>query len=104
IFNIASLLHSHELEKGITLARQSNDETTLENIKRQNIRLSTYRNLQRRFDSQGIPVYVELILGLPGETYETWLHGLNEVLAQTGIKNQLFIYFCQVYPNTDLGD
>lgn len=104
IFDIASLLHRHKLEKGITLARQSNDETTLENIRRQNIRLETYRRLQRRFDGEGIPVYVELILGLPGETYATWLKGLNEVLVHTGIKNQLFVYFCQIYPNTELDD
>lgn len=103
IYEIAVLLHQHDLEKGITLARQSNDEETLRNIKRGNIKLSTYRNLQARFNEANVPVYTELILGLPGETYETWIEGIEEILA-AGLKNQLFVYQCEVYPNTELAD
>ena len=40
---------------------------------------------------------------LPGETYESFLAGIEEIL-QSGIKNQAFVYFCQVYPNTELAD
>lgn len=103
IYEIARLLHAHDLEKGITLARQSNDRKVLQNIKRSNIKLSTYENLQVRFNEHDVPVYSELILGLPGETYETWTLGIEEML-KAGLKNQLFIYLCQVYPNTELGD
>jgi len=91
------------LEKGITLARQSNDEPTLRNIKRQNIKLSTYRNLQVRFNEGNVPVYAELILGLPGENYQTWIAGIEELL-ESGLKNQVFVYQCEVYPNTELAD
>ncbi len=103
IFAIGALFHKHKLEKGITLARQSNDETVLKNIKRGNISMDTYRNLQERFNHEDIPIYSELILGLPGETVKTWRDGIDELL-RAGLKNQLFVYFCQVYPNTDLGD
>lgn len=103
IYEIAMLLHQNDLEKGITLARQSNDETTLRNIKRQNIKLSTYRNLQVRFNEGNVPVYSELILGLPGENYQTWVAGIEELL-QAGLKNQIFVYQCEVYPNTELAD
>lgn len=103
IFDIASLLHAHGMEKGITLARQSNDAEVLKNIKRQNIKLSTYESLQRRFNEKEIPVYSELILGLPGETWETWTAGIEEML-QAGLKNQLFVYLLQVYPNTEMAD
>lgn len=103
IFEIGSLFHKHELEKGITLARQSNDEQTLKNIKRSNIKMSTYRNLQARFNNEDIPIYSELILGLPGETVESWKQGIDELL-EAGLKNQLFIYLCQVYPNTEMAD
>lgn len=50
-----------------------------------------------------VPVYSELILGLPGETYQSWAKGIEEHL-QSGLKNQLFAYFCEVYPNTELSD
>lgn len=104
IFKTATMLHSAGMEKGITLARQSNDETTLKNIRRQNISLATYRNLQERFNDTGIPVYVELILGLPGETLESWKKGIDDCLTKAGSKNSLFVYMCQVLPNTELAD
>jgi putative methyltransferase len=103
IFQIGALLHANELEKGITLARQSNDETTLKNIRRENIKMATYRNLQRRFNDQNIPVYGELILGLPGETVDSWMRGVDELL-EAGTRNQLFVYPCQVFANTEMAE
>lgn len=103
IFTIAMKLHEHGLEKGITLSRQSMDPRVLEFIERDNIKMSTYRYLQEQFNEYEIPVYTELILGLPGETCESWFDGIEELL-QSGLKNQLFIYPAQVYPNTTLGD
>lgn len=103
IFEVATLLHTQGLEKGITLARQSNTADVLVNIKRKNIKLETYRSLQARFDAIDIPVYTEMILGLPGETYESWVEGIEDIL-ESALRNQLFIYMCQVYPNTELAD
>jgi putative methyltransferase len=103
IFEIGLKLHRHGLEKGITLSRQSMNDQTLEYIDRENIKMSTYQNLQVRYNEEEIPVYTELILGLPGETHESWLSGIEELL-QSGLKNQLFVYPCHVYPNTTLGD
>jgi radical SAM superfamily enzyme YgiQ (UPF0313 family) len=103
IFQIGHLFHVNNLEKGITLARQSNHGETLANIKRSNIKMTTYVNLQKRFNEQQVPVYSELILGLPGETAESWIHGIDEMLG-SGLKNQLFTYPCQIYPNTELAE
>jgi len=103
IFAIGHLFHQNGLEKGVTLARQSNDEATLKNIKRGNIKMTTYQALQSRFNDENIPIYTEFILGLPGESAETRKRGISEILA-SGLKNQLFIYMCQVYPNTELYD
>jgi putative methyltransferase len=103
IFKIGALFHANQLEKGITLSRQSNDEQTLKNIRRSNIKMSTYVNLQKRFNALDIPVYGDLILGLPGETKESWRRGVDELL-EAGTRNQLFMYLCQVYPNTEMGE
>lgn len=103
IFRLGRDFHRAGLEKGITLSRQSNDKTTLKNVKRGNIKMSTYINLQARFNDENIPVYSEMILGLPGETVETWKRGIEEML-DSGLKNQLFIYLCQVFNNTELGE
>ena len=34
---------------------------------------------------------------------ESWIKGIDDIL-QSGLKNQLFIYICQVFPNTDLAE
>jgi radical SAM superfamily enzyme YgiQ (UPF0313 family) len=101
IFKIGALFHENNLEKGITLARQSNDPETLRNIRRDNIKMSTYDNLQKQFNDLDMPVYGELILGLPGETEESWRRGMDELL-EAGTKNQLFVYICQVFANTEM--
>jgi putative methyltransferase len=103
IFEIGTLFHNYELEKGITLSRQSLNNNTLKLIKRDNIKLTVYSNLQRNFNESNVPVYCEMILGLPGETFSSWINGI-ETLLTTGIKNQIFIFLCQVYPNTELAD
>jgi putative methyltransferase len=103
IYQIARKMFENGLEKGITLSRQSNDKEVLKTIKRGNIKMSTYMNLQKQFNEANIPVYSELILGLPGETCDTWRNGIEDLL-QAGLKNQLYVYLCQVFPNTELAD
>lgn len=103
IFQIGTLFHRNDLEKGITLARQSNTKDVLKKIKRGNIKMSVYESLQHRFNDAGVPIYSEMILGLPGETYQTWKDGVEELLT-AGLRNQLFTYLCQVLVNTELAD
>jgi putative methyltransferase len=102
IFKIASLLQLNGLDKGVTLARQSNSDLVLKNIKRDNIKLEAYEYLEKNFNRLQVPVYAELILGLPGETAASWEVGIDQMLS-AGLNNQLFIYQAEVYPNTELG-
>jgi len=102
IFQIGRLLHQNDMEKGITLSRQTNSAEAAANVNRKNIRMETYNALQKRYNETGIPTYTELILGLPGETYASFSDGLERIL-HSGI-NQVIVYHCQVYPNTELDD
>lgn len=101
IYAIAKRLHDADMEKGITLALQSNNPQVLRNIERQNIKMETYQYLQKKFNEASVPVYSELILGMPGETLETWKTGIEKLL-KAGLQNQLFIYLCQILPNTGM--
>jgi len=103
IYRIAKLLHGYQMEKGITLSLQSNCVEALKNVRRQNIKIESFKELQLRFNHENIPVYTELILGLPGESYQSMVEGIEEILT-SGLRNQLFIYQCQVYPNSELAD
>jgi hypothetical protein len=103
IFKVAELLNLHDLEKGITLARQTNSKEALKNVKRDNIKLEAYSDLEKKFNHLRIPVYAEMILGLPGETYKSWVSGLSS-LVDTSINNQIFVYQAEVYPNTEMNE
>lgn len=103
IHGIAKLLYDNGMHKGLGLSRQSMDEEALDNTKRSNIRLSTYKSLQLKFEADGIPTFTELILGLPGETYESFVAGVGELL-ETSLRCQLVIVLLEIYRNTEMGD
>ena len=103
IFKIANMLHAYDLTKGITLARQTNSKEALKNVKRDNIKLEAYTDLEKKFNNLQIPVYAEMIMGLPGETYKSWVDGLGSLL-NSNINNQIFVYQAEIYPNTELNE
>lgn len=59
---------------------QSMTEEVLKNIKRQNIRLSDYLELLPTINQYGIPTTSETILPLPGETLESHLDSVDQLL------------------------
>lgn len=53
------------------VALQTTDPTTLANVKRSNIKLSEYDKLIEFFRQENISVSSDMMLGLPGQTFET---------------------------------
>jgi hypothetical protein len=51
---------------------------------RKNIRTDHYRRLLNRFRELDVPTYTDLIWGLPGETFDSYLNGIEEVLSVGG--------------------
>ncbi len=103
VFEAGYLLNKNNIDKGVTLAYQSLDSTTLNNIGRSNLTLERFSSIYRRYTEAGIPTYTELILGLPGETRESFCRGICELL-KAGQNNSMTVYECQVYPHTLVGD
>ena len=101
VFAIGSYLNSNKVDKGITLAYQSMSPDVLENIGRRNLDIEYFSRLNARYTEAGIPTYTELILGLPGETYDSFCHGLCNLL-EAGQHNSMTVYTCQVYCNSPL--
>jgi radical SAM superfamily enzyme YgiQ (UPF0313 family) len=95
------ILSDAGLNKGVALSMQSVDMHTLENIKRQNISLETYLELQRRFTRDKVETYSDLILGLPGETYESFADGVN-TLIETGQHNRIQFNNLSILPNAEM--
>lgn len=103
VFEAGYILNSNHIDKGVTLAYQTLDENTLENIGRKNLTLEHFSNLYSRYSEAGIPTYTELIIGLPGETYESFCKGICKLL-ESGQSNSMTVYECQVYDNAKMGD
>lgn len=102
-YQVQKILADNGLNKGVTIAMQSVDKTTLKNIKRDNISLASYQELQRRFTRDRVETYTDLILGLPGETYESFKAGIATVI-ENGQHNRIQFNNCSILPNAEMGD
>ena len=100
---VQKILSDSGLNKGVTLSMQSVDKTTLHNIKRENISLDSYKELQRRFTRDQVETYTDLILGLPGETYDSFKAGIATVI-ESGQHNRIQFNNCSILPNAEMGD
>ncbi len=69
----------------MTSAVQSTNPEVLKNIKRSNIRLEAYAEIQKELMSQGMQSYGELILCMPGETKASFMRSV-EGLLDSGVK------------------
>jgi len=96
------ILNEFEMTSGVDLALQSVDQNTLDAIKRSNISLETYEELQWRFTRDGIPTFSDIILGLPGESYETFANGVSKVI-QNGQHNRIQFNTLSILPNAEMG-
>jgi hypothetical protein len=63
---------SPKFGQGLTVSVQSMDHDVLENIKRRNLDQHKIDEIFDICDRNNVPVYTEVILGLPGETAQSW--------------------------------
>ncbi len=102
-YKVQKTLSDAGLNKGVTLAIQSMDQQTLKNIKRQNISLESYHELQRRFTRDRVETYSDYILALPGETYDATVEGVT-TLIENGQHNRIQFNNLSVLPNAEMGN
>lgn len=102
-YKVQKLLADSKLNTAITLSFQSTDAQTLKNIKRNNISLQSFQELQSRFTRDKVPTYTDIIIGLPGETYETYANGVSTVI-EGGQHNRIFFMNLSILPNAEMGD
>lgn len=101
-FEIQRLLSQGGLNKGVTLSVQSLNPVTLENIQRRNISQSSFHELQLRFTQAGIETYTDIIIGLPGESYNSMVDGIG-VLIESGQHNRIQFNNLSILPNAQMG-
>jgi hypothetical protein len=100
-YAVQKLLSDAGLNKGVTLSLQSVDPATLTSIKRANISSKSYQELQRRFTRDRVETYTDLILGLPGETYDSFADGVGRVIDD-GQHNRIQFNNLSILPNAEM--
>lgn len=100
---IAELLETLKPSRaGFTFGIQSFDKIVLENVKRQNISNENIDTLKGELAEKGIPVNFEMIIGLPGETKNSFLAGVDKALNLN--LTDLRLYQVALYPNSEMNN
>jgi hypothetical protein len=87
----------------VGLAVQDFDDGVLAAVKRDNIQTGESLKLRQICGDRGIPTFNELILGLPGQTYDSFTATVTT--AMPGLPRHDFVLFlCRLIDNTELGD
>lgn len=101
IFRMNKKLYENSLSRGATLSMQTLSADALINIHRENIPISRFVELMKLYNENHIPAYTELILGLPGETYDSFCDGIN-FLIENGQHNFIHVFLCELLPNAEM--
>ncbi|MDR1806185.1 MAG: radical SAM protein [Clostridium sp.] len=103
VFEINNRLHKNGMSKGATLSFQSTSQAALENVGRKNLTFERYSELMALYNSHGVPTHSELILGLAGETYDSFCEGIDK-LIDAGQHSSLDVYLCELLPNAEIAE
>lgn len=100
-FQAYKILNEAKMLPSAALSLQSTTPDVLKAIKRDNISLSFYQELLRRFIGAGIPTYTDILIGLPGETYDSFLENIDTIITQ-GQHDELRFWNTYVLPNAEM--
>src|SRR3954452_10366119 len=80
------------------LSIQHTDPGVLAATDRANISIEKQRQVVRELMAEGVPIYVQLIQGIPGDTPATWKHCFTD-LMEWGIHNHWWVFPYMLLPN-----
>lgn len=98
---VKRLLDAPGFNQGLTLSVQSLDHDVLENIRRKNMEMNKLEEVFEMCEQRNIPTYTELILGLPGETLQSWKDNFWK-LFRMGNHTGLAIFQAQLLENAEM--
>lgn len=98
---VRKLIYEGGSKMGLNLSVQSMDDNVLEIIKRKNLEMNKIQEVFEMCEEFNIPLYTELILGLPGETLETWKDNFYK-LYKAGNHTGITVYQAQLLENAEM--
>ncbi len=103
IFKINKKIHEAGLNNGVSVACQSLSPIVLENIGRKNTSKDKLSKTLKRYQKIGINTYTDIMLGLPGETLESFIEGMFDVI-EAGQHYSISVNRCELLPNSLMCD
>jgi len=98
---VRKLIYEGGSKMGLNLSVQSMDDNVLDIIKRKNLEMNKIEEVFELCEQYSIPLYTELILGLPGETLETWKDNFYK-LFKAGNHTGITVYQAQLLENAEM--
>jgi putative methyltransferase len=96
--DIARRLVRAGLTSAHLLSIQHTDQAVLTAIHRQNISVAKQVQVVRELVAEGIPVYAQLILGMPGDSYGLWKRCFTD-LMEWGVHSYHWVFPFELLPN-----
>ena len=84
----------------LTMSVQSMEETVLQNIKRDNISVDQMMALAPAIKETGLLTRAEVILGLPGETYQTTLETIRKLVRSE--MDDITVHTCVLFHGSEM--
>ena len=101
VIDIADTLRAGGIATNTTISTQSFHEPTVAAIQRGNIRFDAYNALKTAYHDRGLATYTELILGLPEETLDSFVRGIDLAITERA-QDQVMVYLANVLENTQM--
>lgn len=98
---VRKLIYEGGAKIGLNLSVQSMDDGVLDIIKRKNLEINKIEEVFKMCEEHNIPLYTELILGLPGETPESWKENFYR-LYKSGNHTGITVYQAQLLENAEM--
>lgn len=95
---IAESLREAKLLTKYVLALQHTDPEVLKNIGRRNLSMEDIGKIAEYMNAHDIPVYVQYIIGCPGDSFEKWMRAFTQ-LMELGIHGEYRVYPFGLFPN-----
>lgn len=101
VFNIIKKFSSVGIQNGFILSLQTTTPEVLEAIKRTNMDINDISEIAQHANQAQLPVFTEIILGLPLETHQSFKTAITEVI-NSGLHNGLDIFLLNMIENAPL--
>lgn len=103
VIEIGNILKQAGIGFRVTLSLQSLNDDVIKAIKRSNYSNEEFKAIKADYHRNHFYSYTELILGLPLESYESYLNGVENSLSES-VYEQLYVYPLFLFPNTSIGN